>query len=389
MLSKTLLKISLISILGIVVFLLSVSSSSAQVTCTAQGGLSWGNTASWDCGHVPTSVDDVIIPIGINRVVNVSSATAASLTVNGQLEMGNNNNDRTLTVGGNVTIGSTGIFRTYDGFGTNRNHTVNIGGDITNDNVFDGTPTAVGSNVFNVTLTGSSTQTISGSAVANFNDLTVNSGATADIPTTNQPTVDGTLTNNGTLVQSQSAPGSTATEFLHILDDAGSTDAYWGVTLTPDASLGSTTVSIRGNQAACTSNASDELLTRCFDIAPTNEENGTVRLYFTEAERNSLSAASLVIWHFESGWSEVGDNIQRSEGGTTCTTGGGIACYVQADNISNYSPFAGGSTNTPTAVTLQDFDASLAMWVVPIGLLFLLLGVLSVGIVWQGAWKRN
>lgn len=358
----------------------SAHPSLAQDTCTAQGGLSWTNTSFWSCNHIPTSIDDVIIPDGITRLVNTDLAEAATLTVNGTLQIGNNNNPSTLTVGGDVVIGSTGVLSTNDLNSSPQAHIFNIGGNLTNDGTFDGTASPSVGNVINTVLNGSSTQTISGSSTINFNSLTINSGATAAVPATNQPTVEGTLTNNGTLVQTQTVPASTATEFLHIQDAASSSDAYWGVTLTPDGSMGTTTIAIQGNQADCTSNAADELLDRCFDIEPTTDQNGTVRLYFTEAERNGLSANNLVIWHYSTSWSQVGDNVQRSEGGTTCTTGGGIACYVQADNISSYSPFNGGSTNSPTAVTLKNLNtrsptSAIALFMIILALLLTVTGL--------------
>jgi hypothetical protein len=56
----------------------------------------------------------------------------------------------------------------------------------------------------------------------------------------------------------------------------------------------------------------------------------------------------------------VGSNLTYSEAGTSCLTAGGIGCWVQADGISDYSPFALGDTtgDTPTAITLLDSTAN-------------------------------
>lgn len=260
---------------------LSAPSARAQVTCTSVAApITYTTPSGWDCNQVPTINDVVIIQSGHTKIITGGSADgfAGTLTVNGSLQLGDNTVARTLTVSGDVTVGASGsIVRANNG---NATHQVNIGGNLTNNGTFDGRDTDGAGPLgrFNTTYTGSGTQTISGSNPARFNNLTIVSTATVNVPAgATQPTVEGSLTNNGSLVQTQTAPSLTTTEFLHIQNAAASSNAYFGVNITPDADMGSTTVRIKGNQVDCTTNPADQLLTRCYDIAPTTSQNATDR----------------------------------------------------------------------------------------------------------------
>ena len=330
----------------------SVIQAETTATCTATGA-GWAQANSWDCGNVPTASDDVIIPSGWTMRVNASSAVAGSVTVNGTLHMGNNNSPRTLTVSGDVTIGSSGTLD-VDTFPTSQTFNIFIGGNLINHGTFDGrAPSGGNGSVFNVTFNGSSSQAISGSNAAAFHGLTVNTGAIVTIPSgATQPTVDGTLTNNGSLVQASNVPSSTTTQFLHIQDSTGSADKYFGVDVTPDSSsMGTTTIIIKGNQTQC--NAGDQLIHRCFDIAPTSANSATVRFWYLNSESNSETISSMNIYHWNgSSW----DTLTLAS--TPRDTEGSYE-WVEAVNVSSYSPFglSDGSPGGPTAVTLQSFSA--------------------------------
>jgi len=223
-------------------------------------------------------------------------------------------------------------------------------------------PTAPGGNRWPI-LTGAST----------INDFSVQSSAVLTIAQSGLLNVNGTLTNNGALAQVKNVPASATTEFLHLTNAALSTDKYHGVDLTPGVTvMGVTTVTVKGNQSACTTNTLDPILHRCYQIDPTTQTSTTVRFWFTEAERNNQAANQLLLWHW-SPWTQVGTavNYTYSESGTPCVSGGGQACWFQSTGVSTYSPFALGSSLTPTAVRLTQLDAqsSTALPWLPLGAL--------------------
>jgi LPXTG-motif cell wall-anchored protein len=228
---------------------------------------------------------------------------------------------------------------------------------------------------YNLIVEGTRT-TVQAVNVAVNNNLTINSGAYYDLSTYSL-TVDGTVANNGALIQTKNAPSGSTTEFLHIRNAANSADKYFGVYITPAANMGATTVMVYGNQASCSSNPADQLARRCFDIAPTSPQNATLRLYYTETERNGQAANALKLWHYASGWSQVGTGYTYSEAGTTCTSGtpAGSACWMQALNVSSYSPFGIGSGGNPTRVTVRSLTATsqTTPWI-PVAVIALMLG---------------
>jgi hypothetical protein len=213
------------------------------------------------------------------------------------------------------------------------------------------------------------------------NHLTISSGGVLDL-STYAATVDGALTNNGKLSQTKVVPAS-LTEFLHITNAAATADKYHGVDITPAGAMGSTTVAIQGNQSSCTTNPADPLLTRCFTITPTTAQSAAIKFWFTEAERNGQSANALKVWHFSTPpptWIQVGSGYTYSESGTVCTSGFGQACWIQALNISTYSPFEIGGGNAPTAILLHSLAAvpERSAWVLVISLGLVLCGIILI-----------
>jgi hypothetical protein len=72
---------------------------------------------------------------------------------------------------------------------------------------------------------------------AAINNLTINSGAVLDL--TDRPlTVEGALTNNGTLRQTQGVAAGDTTEFLRITNQASTQVKYYGVDITPSGAGG-------------------------------------------------------------------------------------------------------------------------------------------------------
>jgi len=106
----------------------------------------------------------------------------------------------------------------------------------------------------------------------------------------------------------------------------------------------------------------DALLTRCYHITPGSAQNATIRFWYTEAERNGQQANVLLLWHGTNTlpliWTQAGNGYTYSEGAAACTSNGGLACWMQANNVSTYSPFGLGSGSTPTAIRLRSLKAS-------------------------------
>lgn len=203
-----------------------------------------------------------------------------------------------------------------------------------------------------IVFDGSGTQTIDSSSDITFYDLTVNGGTTVVILATSEPTVTGTLTNDGTLQRTEDVNGSSDVTFFN-------TGGYGGVTLnandTGDGSkdLGNTTVGVRGNQD-CT-DVIGETVERCFDISPANTtgRDATITFYFAGSELSGNDCNTLTAYHWNgNSWDAL------NTGSHACS----MEPYsVQATGVSELSPFVlkkEEPDGNPTAVTLADFGAT-------------------------------
>jgi hypothetical protein len=222
-------------------------------------------------------------------------------------------------------------------------------------------PTTTDSVVIPTTPIGNRWPIVTGTAT--IYNLTLRSGAVLTVSQGVNLYVNGLVANNGALAQIKDVPASATTEFLHITNFGGAVDKYHGVDLTPAGAMGVTTVQVKGNQAACTTNSSDPIIQRCYRIDPTTQTGATVRFWFTNAELNGQLANALKLWHWGP-WTQVGTsgNYTYSESGTTCTSGGGLACWFQSTGVSSYSPFALGSGSSPTALRLTKMEARSVSW---------------------------
>lgn len=274
-----------------------------------------------------------------------------------------------LTVRGHFTVNS-GVT-----FNSSMTGAFNVGRDFTNNGVALTTPAGQA-----VNFTSTSSQSIAGSGTTNFGatmtangTLALSAGATVSAGgnvtvagalavngtlklTTGSITAETTFTNNGTLVQARDV--SAGTQFLFVRNAAVTTTLYYGVIITPTTgSMGTTTVTIKGNQTAgCTSNSADPLIQRCFRIDPTTPQTADIQFYYTEAERNGQNASQLRAIHYVyPSWLPVGTGWVRSEATTDCQSGGGNACWMRAYGVSSYSAFGVGTAAVayPTAVRVQ------------------------------------
>lgn len=175
-------------------------------TITSTGSGLWSAPATWSNGFVPTNVDNVVIANGHTVTIDITTATAATVTVNngGILEYQTGSSARILTVGTDVTVDAGGTFRT-SATGTSTSHSLSLGGSLVNNGSIDfhtnGTSAAA-------------TISFTGTADANF---TLNAGSTTDLRavtlnkgTSATPTL--TFTPGGTFT----VQGASATGFLSL-----------------------------------------------------------------------------------------------------------------------------------------------------------------------------
>lgn len=211
-----------------------------------------------------------------------------------------------------------------------------------------------------------------------FNDLQVESGTTTfsvdvvvegDLQTAsgtivdfgaNDPTVEGTVTNNGTIRQTKDVSVvGTLVEFGRIQNAAGTTNKYYGVDITPtSAAFGNTTVDIKGNGKCTVSEGTvNNSIDRCYEITPTtNSQPATVRFYYNESEIAGQTYNSLQIWHWNSTATDWDGPIGSPTYGDS-TNGDANWNWVEASGISDYSPFSVGNA-APTAIGLDSFNAT-------------------------------
>lgn len=358
-----------------------------QATCRSNVTTgNWNATGTWiDCGGlVPQNGDTVIIEAGHTVIVNTNTNNLASLTVTGTLTIGDDNTARTVTVNGNVVIN--GVLQPR-GVGTQTIHQLFIGGNFTNNGSF---PLGNGNPRVHTTFNGTSTQTISGSDVAAFYNLTVNNGAAVVFPSTNIPTVANAMVNNGTVQQTRPVNNATV-DFLHITNSGGGTVQYRGVTVnttTSGANLGNTTVSVRslntGEYCTNTGSGSPLYARRCYEITPTTGGAARVRLYALTSQLNGIAQGDLSVYrNLPDGsgtWVELANRSPGSIGGYS---------YAEGDTT-GFSHFLLGQTgNAPTAVTLTTFTTATAMpFTAVMVIFFVLLSLLAMG-GWRLAVIRN
>jgi hypothetical protein len=187
---------------------------------------------------------------------------------------------------------------------------------------------------------------ISGSVTSH--DLTIESGAELTIANGGSLTVEGKVTNLGRFAQTfASVSAGSTTRFLHILNQAGTAEKYFGVDITPQINgMSGVTVAVRGSRE-CTANAG-EAVRRCFDISADGSDTATVTFHYLESERNGLPANSMMAYHWSGGqpWTAAGIfSILDAVGPDYSVTMSGV---------SSFSPFV-LAPNEPTAVSLRSF----------------------------------
>ena len=191
----------------------------------------------------------------------------------------------------------------------------------------------------NVTINDTATVFPIMSANATVNNLAVEENASLDA-NGKVLTVNGTLTNNGILKDTQTINAGAGNDFFN-------TGGYGGVhlkkTTAGAASPGLTTVIIRQDQTC--RNAPDTIH-RCFDIEPAVKTGVDVDaiFYFAPGELNGLNCSLLRMFR----WNGTDWVPAAPLGSNDCETVVSPNYAVVADGITDFSPFLGG-VDAPTA----------------------------------------
>lgn len=180
-------------------------------------------------------------------------------------------------------------------------------------------------------------------ADAAVDDLTLEAGAVLDLGTRGL-TVEGLLTNGGTLRQTRTLVSGGSTEFLQVTNGAGTQTKYNGLEIRLDGAsadrgeplprgLGSggaiaIQVSISGDQR-CPGRSSG--VRRCYAVSSALPDRATVRFALRDAERDGLPLAELVAYGYDGQWWELPGPFVRG--------GSGEALFLEATIEDAYSRF--------------------------------------------------
>ena len=145
----------------------------------------WNTLATWESSinnitwiaatAIPTSAATAVTITTAQTVTINTNATAPNLTINGTLIF--DATARTLAVTDYVTISSTGIFKSHTA-GAAATHSCSIGGNLTNNNIFDMATSAT--RLCNVTFNKNGSQSVSGTGgTTRFNYIIVNMGTSS------------------------------------------------------------------------------------------------------------------------------------------------------------------------------------------------------------------
>ncbi|WP_423226757.1 proprotein convertase P-domain-containing protein [Candidatus Amarolinea aalborgensis] len=184
----------------------------------------------------------------------------------------------------------------------------------------------------NLTVNSGSTTTTPSGNLSLTGNLQVNAGGTLDVGANAITGVEGTVTNNGTLKQTRTVNNATVA-FLNIKNIAATTDKYFGVQIQTTNNLGSTTVSVSGNQVC--SQANGYPVKRCFVVNPTNTANSNITFYYRQAElQTGQNANALKAWKYNgSAWSQAGTSTTAS-----ACSGGAINFWRAGEHCLLYDP---------------------------------------------------
>lgn len=195
--------------------------------------------------------------------------------------------------------------------------------------------------------------------------------------------VDGVVTNAGTIYMSKVVQTISGTTDFQILDSAGETPHYHGLSLTPSIDLGIVSPSIFGNQiCGSTGNLNAaQTVQGCYGISPGSAGTAQATFYFDVGERNSAIDFLPYQWdEWISGWVIAGS--------TKTSNISIVPYYAGPDTVSLSS--AGASKfalkdNARTDVSLATFDAHEVAAPTNPGIF---LGMVFIGLAGISIWRR-
>jgi subtilisin family serine protease len=196
------------------------------------------------------------------------------------------------------------------------------------------------------------------SSAAAVNNLRLFPGTTLEMTNPNL-TVEGVLTNYGTISQTQVVTEGLTTRFVHVTNLLGTETKYNGLDISPtgnppllpegasaplEPNVAFTTtvsVAISGNQT-CPNRILG--VARCYQVTPAAPLNASIQFYFTDTERRWYSLGDLVAFRYDGGWIE--------EPGTYVSGGSGDAEYILSPSFSSFSLFSVAKSGEVEAIVL-------------------------------------
>lgn len=173
-------------------------------------------------------------------------------------------------------------------------------------------------------------------------DFIINPSGSMWLAATGTPKIDANFINNGSVSQTKTVLASSTTTFLSFTNGDGSENKYAGVEITLGAvgDMGSTTVTVKGNQTCPEVRTGlGSSVRRCYMINTTTQRNATIKFYYSTVEQANHPLPDA--FHYNgAGW----DALSSTRGGS------GIEKYVIASNVSQYN----GSGGSPTPFALND-----------------------------------
>jgi hypothetical protein len=134
----------------------------------------WNSPSTWDANAVPTSVDNAIVSTGHTVTADLVTTSVNNLTVNGTLAYATACTN--VAVAGNLTVASTGLINVFN---STTGKTLTVAGNITNNGRID---TSIGATTAGtLTLNGTLVQTVSGSGTFGGTTTATSSSNTAGV----------------------------------------------------------------------------------------------------------------------------------------------------------------------------------------------------------------
>jgi hypothetical protein len=321
----------------------TTTSPPGNFTSNGTGGGLWSATSTWTNGALPSIGDNVTVQNGDNITIDVN-ANANNLTLNGSASIVfEPTTARTLTVGANLTI-NTGASIMTNATGTQTGHILSVGGNLTNNGILN-LSTNTNTAGANLTFTGATSNTFSGTGTNNIMSMTMNKGVAATNILELNPSnftvkgvntdVSGFLTITNGLLKISGSFSMTNRVFASAAYTIPATGGFW---------LNNANFTIPGQAGNVTMNGTLRLSAGTYNIGTatgnsaslgassiTNIEGGTLNV----AGRFGTTASTTVI-----SYNQTGGDITVNQIGFTSTT---LACFDLGTSTSSSIGMSGGT----------------------------------------------